>query len=537
MASPRQPQAQLTRPVSVSARTGRIAYALGLLLGVAPLWAVRQLPMVDLPQHLALISALHRLADPTTLYPTVFAARGELTPYLGYYHLVSLLNWLVPLELGNRLFLTAVVAGLPLSLAFLLRALGRPRWPSLLALPFSYGDSFGWGFINYLASLPLAVLACGCFARALGEAPGRWRWALAHGAVLLAVLLMHVQAFFFLALGLPWLLLTTPVPGGLRARLPALLSLLPAVGVFGLWGAGRLLNPAEVVEGAPWKAWGPLFSERNLAFKPLAQNAEELPHLLANQLRDGTDRWAVVAVALLVAAATLAALLFARGTRRESGLARVRLLGLGLLALGLYFVLPFDIRGAIYYFNTRYVHLAAALLVAAVPPLSARLRPTFLLLGAVMALLLAVPLTRGFRAFDAEAAPLLRFAALTPPGPRVMGLVFNPSSQVVNHPVFLHAASVPARLRGGITNFSFALTPHSPLRYRGTPPPTFPSEWRPDGFRWETMATAYSHFLVRGPSPERLFGPRLGTELHVVAAADGMWWLAQGPTSVMSGAP
>jgi hypothetical protein len=523
--------------LTVSARTGRVAYALGLLLGVAPLWVSHQLPMVDLPQHLALISALHRLGDPTTLYPAVFAARGELTPYLGYYHLVSALHWLLPLEVANRLFLTAVVAGLPLSLAFLLRTVGRPRWPSLLALPFTYGDSFGWGFINYLAALPLAVLACGCFLRALAEPPGRYRWALAHGAVLLAVLLMHVQAFFFLALALPWLLLTTPTPGGLRARLPALLSLLPALGVFALWGAGRLLAPAEVEEGAPWKAWGPLLSQQNLAFKPLAQNAGELPHLLANQLRDGTDSWAVLAVAGLGVGAVLAAALGARGTRRESGLARLRLLGLGLLALLLYFALPFDIRGAIYYFNTRYVHLAAALLVASVPPLAARVRPAFLVLGAAMALLLALPLARGFRAFDAEAEPLLRFAALTPPGPRVMGLVWNPSSRVVAHPVFLHAASVPARLRGGITNFSFALTPHSPLRYRGTPPPTFPSEWRPDGFRWETMGDAYSHFLVRGPSPERLFGSRLGSELHVVAAADGMWWLARGPASGMSGTP
>ena len=524
----------------VSARTGRIAYALGLVLGAAPLWAARQLPMVDLPQHLLLISALHRLSDPTTLYPAVFAARGELTPYLGYYHLVSLLHWLLPLELANRVFLTAVVAGLPLSLAFLLRSLGRPRWPSLLALPFTYGDSFGWGFVNYLASLPLAVLACGCFVRALEDTPRRWRWAGVQAAVLLAVLLMHVQGFLFLALGLPWLLVTTRIDGGLRARLPALLSTVPAVAVFGVWGAGRLLAPAEVVEGAPWKAWGPLFSERNVSFKPFSQNVNELLAVLANQLRDGSDRWALWAVLLLAGAATVASLLGSRGARREAGVARFRVVGLALIALLLYLALPFDIRGAIYYLNTRYAHLAAALLVASVPPLAARLRPAFLVLGTAAALLLAVPLWRGFRAFDAEAAPLLRFAAVTPPGPRVMGLIWSSGSRSVNHPVFLHAAAVPARLGGGITNFSFALTPHSPLRYRSTPPPTFPSEWRPDGFRWETMGPAYTNFLLRGPPPERVFGPRLGTDVHLVAQADGMWWLERGPgagAAVMSDRP
>ncbi len=513
----------------MSPRLGWMAYAVGLLFGVAPLWAARQLPMVDLPQHLALISALHRLDDPSTLYPAVFAARGELTPYLGYYHLVSLLNWLFPLELANRLFLTLVVAGLPLSLAFLLRALGRPRWPSLLALPFSYGDSFGWGFINYLACLPLAVLACGCFVRALTETQHRVRWAAVHGLVLLSVLLMHVQGFLFLALGLPWLLLTTKVEGGLRSRLPALLSVLPGVAVFGVWGAGRLLAPAEVVEGAPWKAWGPLFSERNLSFKPFQQNLAELPRVLANQLRDGSDRWALLAVVVLWVAAALAVASGVRGTRREAGVERLRVWGLGLLALGLYFLLPFDIRGAIYYLNTRYAHLAAALFAAALPPLGARLRPAFLLGGAGVALLLAVPLWRAFRAFDAEAAPLLRFAALTPPRPRVMGLIFNQGTAELTHPVFLHAAAVPARVRGGISNFSFALTPHSPLRYRSTPPPSFPSEWRPDGFRWESMGQAYSHFLLRGPPPERVFGAHLGPDVRVVAREGDTVWLERTP--------
>ena len=251
----------------MSPRLGRTAYAVGLLFGVAPLWAAQQLPMVDLPQHLALISALHRLQDSTTLYPTVFAARGELTPYLGYYHLVSLLHWLLPLELANRLFLTLVVAGLPLSLAFLLRALGRPRWPSLLALPFSYGDSFGWGFINYLACLPLAVLACGCFVRALTTTQHRTRWALVHAAVLLSVLLMHVQGFLFLALALPWLLLTTRVEGGFRARLPALLSVLPAVAVFGGVGGGPAVGPGRGGGGRAVEGLGPPL----LGEKPLLQ--------------------------------------------------------------------------------------------------------------------------------------------------------------------------------------------------------------------------------------------------------------------------
>ncbi len=88
--------------------------------------------------------------------------------------------------------------------------------------------------------------------------------------------------------------------------------------------------------------------------------------------------------------------------------------GLALLAGALFLFLPFDIRGAVYYLNTRYAHLAAPLLVAAVPPIAGRVRPALLVAGAVARLVLAVPLVGAFRAFDVEAAPLLRFAEETP---------------------------------------------------------------------------------------------------------------------------
>src|SRR5438445_13844906 len=102
-------------PGAQANRWDRAIYAAALLVAVVPLWVTRHLPMVDLPQHLHLISVLHRLDDASTLYPRLFEARGELNPYLGYYHAVSWLNWLLPLEAANKVFLTAYVAGLPLS--------------------------------------------------------------------------------------------------------------------------------------------------------------------------------------------------------------------------------------------------------------------------------------------------------------------------------------------------------------------------------------------------------------------------------------
>lgn len=523
----------------------RWVFAFAVALAAVPLWAADALPLVDLPQHLHLISVLHRLNDASTLYPEFFTPRGELTPYLGYYYAVSALNWLFPLELANRLFLTAYVCGLPLSAAFLLRSLKRNAWPALLTIPFAYGDSFGWGFINYCAALPLALLTMGFFIRSLEDAARRRQWTVGLTISLVAVLLFHVQVFAFLGLALPWLLVSTPaappvstasgsLPPWVRARIPTLLAVAPAVVLFIAWVGLRLGAPAEIAPGEPWKAWGPLLSEQNLAFKSFAQNQAEFFPMLGNLLADGSDLQAVKISFGIAAVATLFGFILfasAMGTSAPaaplpiflSWLARSRMLMLAAIALLLYFALPFDIRGYMYYLNTRYAHLAAALCVLCVPALNPRWDRLGLFVAAGLALITAVPLATGFRKFDAEASALKTLSASAAPKPKVMGLIWNTGSSAMTHPVFLHASTVVARERGGLTNFSFALTPHSPLKYRDIVPPTFPSEWRPDQMNYETQGRFYDHFVVRGPHPQQIFGPRLNQELYIAAEAQGFY--------------
>jgi hypothetical protein len=179
----------------------------------------------------------------------------------------------------------------------------------------------------------------------------------------------------------------------------------------------------------------------------------------------------------------------------------------------LYFALPFDIRGYMYYLNTRFAHLAAALIVVCVPPLKKEWADRAVWVGVAVAALTAWPLYRGFQAFDAESRALTELSGDAADKPRVMGLIFNPGSRTMTHPVYLHSSTVVARERGGLTNFSFALTPHSPLKYRSEPPPTFPSEWDPRP--WAQFAGSYDHFIVRGVHPSQLFGARLDSEFFI----------------------
>ena len=150
-------------------RTDRLAYALALATCIVPLWVTHYLPFVDQPQHLHLIAVLTHLGDQSTVYPQLFQIRGTVTPYLGYYAIVSALSRLTGIEVANKMFLSAYVIAMPLSMAFLLRSLGRPAWPSLLSLPFAYGDNLAWGFINFCAALPVTYVSCGLCVRAITD--------------------------------------------------------------------------------------------------------------------------------------------------------------------------------------------------------------------------------------------------------------------------------------------------------------------------------------------------------------------------------
>jgi len=526
-------------PVSaIAPRIDLLAWAIGSLAAIAPLWAGRNLPLVDLPQHLYVISVLHRLRDATTLYPLYFDLRQGPNPYFGYYYLVGLLHTLLPLELANRVFLSAYAAGLPLSLAFLLRSLKRPAWPALLAVPFAYGDGLAWGFINYCAALPLTFLSLGLCLRALTATARRALWAVLFTASLAAVLAMHIQPLAYLALALPFLLLTTPVPadrspGSFGARLgsrwPVLLGLAPAALAGAGWLALRLRHPTEVAYGVPGKAWGPLLSWANLPYDPFADRLASLWQLPANLFQDGSDRWGLHVASALALFAVFIASLTARQRQHsaESWPERSRLVGLSALGFALVFAMPRDIRGYMYYVAPRFVLLAAPLLIVSVPRLPARPARAFLWLAAACAIVTAVPLCRGFAAFDREARSLAPLVAAAGERPMVMGLMFDPYSRVVAHPVYQHSAAVIARERGGVPDYSFILAPYSPVRFRVAAPPPLPyGEWEPSAFDYAAQGWAYDHFLVRGADPARVFGSRLGNEL-AIAARSGDFWLVR----------
>ena len=526
----------------------RLPWFAALLVAAAPMWVTRDLPLVDLPQHSYVVQVLAHLHDPGTLYPHYFELRPGFSPYLGHYTAVGILSRVMSIDTANRVFLTAYVIALPLSLAFLLRGLGRPTWPALLAIPLAYGDNFAWGYLNYCASLPLMFLSMGLCIEALVDAPRRGMWTFGLALCLALGGVIHPQPAIYLALAMPFIIITTRVHEDATSRgwVRRLRPRIPVLGVQGALAlAGLVLGTAIALRSRTVRSalaqqdWMGVLHPGHFEFRAPQESLRMFPDLLTNMLRDGSDRLGVT-VATCVALAAVVVSTFSRPDARvpaPSWTERARPFGLTAIALALYFTLPLHIYGFVGDVSPRLAPVAAAMSATLVPRLGARGSTVFLWLGLVGALATSAPLIRGFQAYDREASSLREIGRAVGDRPTIMGLMFDDDSRIVRHPVYLHSTATLAREKGGIPYYNLALWPQSPLRYRTTPPPTLADEARPDLFDYATHGAAYDHFLGRGRPPEGVFGGRLDGELFVATRAGDFWLVRRRPSEVSARTP
>ncbi|HZY04949.1 MAG TPA: hypothetical protein VFF02_15770, partial [Anaeromyxobacteraceae bacterium] len=145
----------------------RVAGALLLAAAVAPFWAARFLPLLDLPQHLGLAVAVARAGDPASPFAHYLEVDPWPVPYWTFSGAMWLLQKLFSPEVAGKLVLSGYAAGLPLAAGFLLRSLGRdPRW-AVLAVPLVFSTNLFYGFLPFLLGTPLLLLALGLLDRHL----------------------------------------------------------------------------------------------------------------------------------------------------------------------------------------------------------------------------------------------------------------------------------------------------------------------------------------------------------------------------------
>lgn len=460
-----------------------------------PLWLPEYLPFLDIPQHLMTIAVMHHLDDPEFGFAAYYTVEAGSTQYLLYYLTCDLLSNVAGVDVASRIFITLYLVALPWSVLLFLRAFGRIEAAALLAFPLAYNKFLFMGFINYVFALPFFFAGLGLAKRALdSERTCRWRQA---GLAVLAVVLFysHLQVFILYvgALGLFGLMHWR---GPLRL-VTQLLHLTPALSLFAWW--------AFASDGlAGGEAWDAQVSHRYAAltgslWEPLATTLKDAPERLMAVYRDSSDELLTVAV---LSGILILLLLRRSGRSLEDHAPEV----LTLFVVGFYLAVPSSYKW-IWPVNWRFLPVAAILALAwGRRDLGPGARSVLTIAFAAIAAWSISVHARHFRAFDEEAKEFAPILEEVEPGARVMSLIFDSTSSVIQGPAYLHFGQYHPLRQGGVSVYSFAEAPQSPIRFRlqrhGGPPPTpLRSEWKPHEFRWGTDARFYDYFLVRGNRP------------------------------------
>ncbi|HZZ82972.1 MAG TPA: hypothetical protein VFE30_00385 [Anaeromyxobacteraceae bacterium] len=503
------------------------AAALLLCAVAAPFFAGRFLPLLDLPQHLALARVVAWPGDPALA--RYYQVLPRITPYWGYYAAMALLQRALPLELANRLLLAAGAVAVPLAAASFLRAVGRDPRLAVFAVPLAFNTNLFFGFTTYVLSIPAFLWALGLAARHLrGEAKGR---ALAVAAAL--VFLCHAQTY--LLLGLCSLVLFAVHWRGLAWAARRAIAFTPSLLLCGVWGYDSFLRPhAAGVSGhtSEWRNYGSA-AGLGASWERPADLLRLAPERLLGAFNDRSDL--ALGAALFAVLAVVSAL--SRWPERKVGRDGAALRHgaalsaflcahegelLCLVALAAYALTPFQIAGQ-WYLSPRYLVLAALLAPAFVQTPLEGSRRLLLLPAAAVALAACLNTFLHVRAFQREAGPLAEVLEAAPAGGRLLYLPFDTGARgAFRLWPFLHAGCYYQALRGGDVGFSFAGLPSIPVVYRPGMQAPHPYEWRPGDFDWARMGPSYDLFLARGP----LQGGARAIPAHadqVVAA--GLWTL------------
>lgn len=456
-----------------------------------PLWAVRRVPIQDLPQHLAAIRVLHDFHDPTLGFDRYFSLSLLRTQYLAYYLVVHLLSFVTSVTVANKLVLSVSLIGTLLAAWSLLGDLGKNRALALFLAPILWNAHLILGFVNFVAAIPLALLMLSLGVRCRDALTRR------RGVLLALVSLLafytHVVPFALSAAGVAWVALGRDLRQSARRLLP----LVPSALALAVWfksspsgaSVGGALNQSSAL--SPLKDPGARFTE--------------LPNWVVNVVRDGSGPQVLVGLAVLVVIWIALATPAANPEDDESlrlrqSLAR-RIGMLAPLSLFGYFALPSG-HDWIWPIAGRFPLLALVFLVIALPASrhwSARALP---LAPALLGIWSTAHVTEAFKGAERdELAGLGEALASIPKGERVAGLIFDPGSRFVQYNPYLHAVANYQAERGGAVMFTFADFPASPIRFREDQrPPRVPPrwEWTPSSVRPDADLAWFDWVLCRG---------------------------------------
>jgi hypothetical protein len=466
-----------------------LAAALALLSGgyLLLFWSLDSLPFQDLPNHLARASIeADLLLHGGRRFGSMFAVEVRPWPYVGGdLALAGLVGAFGP-DAAGRLWVIAVAASLPLSIAVYLRTTGHSAYGVLLSFPVSLYLTTDWSFLSglhhYRLGLALVVLAL-----AGGQA---WLRSGSIGAYVAWAVPFATSYLFHLS---------ALVLGSAGAAAIALVSLamrrttwrrvvagaLPVVAL-GVW-------QASYGGGVPRNDWG-------------WGGLRKVARLVSPYYRYD---WPPDAVLFLLFA-VVCVLLLVRGKVFGSDLRFVTAASLALVFLGTYAALPFE-SGRLYFIDSRALPLVAIFALVAslaavehAPRRSAIAAALTVSLAAANLAVISVPLIR----HNAVMRQYRAVAAEIPPSARVLPVA---TADYVGHvDLYLHAGAFATLDAGATTPYLFSGGPHRFFRYL-TPPEGIVDEfWYRKGATLDpnvrsSIVDQFDYLLVKRPyDPGRL---------------------------------
>jgi hypothetical protein len=450
-------------------------------------------PLIDYPQHVAVAALLRRMADPSSPERSLYDV--NLVTYNGGFHLlVAALSFVVRPEVAAK----AVMSLYPPLLAFggleLVRACNRPSWYAFFLIPITFSYVVGWGFANYVISLPLVLLGFAYWYRAQhGEKRMLWR-VMALSAVLAYT---HVLATLCLcvSIGIAGMATWRTLGSSWTRRALSLIRLPIAVWPAIVWSVVVFVRNRNSPH-ANWEGWDDGL-DQPLWYKLL--------HVTAYAVGNFTDQTDQV---LLAAAVAIMILLWQHPDRGDGNrVAHVLALAWG----GLYCVIP-RVFIATWFIFERFPTFVLAFAAAAMPEVRSSKARWMRNAAAGLAVAAGVNtvwhLARIPDEGDADA-----ILDDIPEGKRVVAVTWsNDGGDVVLREMWVHLLAYYQARRPGQIGYSFAKFESMPVHYRiGRAPPAVPGgmEWfaerydprAPYARYWDTV-------LVRTPDDAPDADPR-----------------------------
>jgi hypothetical protein len=475
-----------------------VAIALLSLALLALLFGFRDLPMVDLPHHSALLTLWLSFADP--FQGDQHFEPNFRTPYLLTYLIARSIAPLTGPVGAFKLLVWGAVVGNAFAHAALARRLGHSPWLGLVGLLTGLGHAFYFGFISFLVTTPLVIFSW-VMTFAHRENP-RWKSGLQLAALLMVVLVSHGIGFTIAAMVAGCLLLTGA--GTWWQRLapftgPGLLALTWFI-------PGKTTEP---IGGSDWTVhWS---------------QGLDFPASLISMYSSDRLAWVFGVLILMVVAVHLGQL-----QRRWEFVLPL------LITAGGYALFPPRLWG-LDWLNARFTgFVIPTLLIAFQPaliaPAARRLKAVLQSPQCLVALVTTWFCVFGSRlyGFNQDTASFHRLIAQIPPDLNVRSLVFERESpSFPSVPALIHLPVYYQVEKGGFHGFSFAIYPSSVIRFRE--PRVLPHiaggmEWHPEWFDAPSEVPQYDYFIVHSAidRSSQLFSQSpepVSLDTHV-----GSWW-------------